>query len=387
MIRPMKSRLMTAPKILAVCSALVTSELPAQSTWDEAIDAFAARIGADVEADDVGSITAGVFLESEVIWARGFGRADRDRGTQAGPRNIYRTGSISKSVTAVLMMLLVQDGILDLDDPVATVLPEIGGLLDRQPEHEPLTFRRLASHTGGLIREPELENAAAGPLAGWESKILASIPTTRYQAAPGAEYSYSNIGYGILGLALSRAAGRPFMDLVEARIFRPLGMSSSTFVIDRSLRPRLATGYANGRDGIDASFPAREHAGRGYKVPNGGVYSTVGDLGRFAAGVTGALELLDEETRAPLLTIQTPESDTQGYGLGFSIRIDEDGTKWAGHGGSVAGYTAYLLFQPESGLGVVLLRNYNRGATNLREASLELARELHAALAASGDLR
>ena len=265
---------------------------------------------------------------------------------------------------------------LGLDDPIAGILPEVEALTDAKPGQAALTFRHLASHTGGLIREPTLQGATSGPIGSWESKILESIPATGYQTGPGEAYSYSNIGYGILGLALSRATGRPFMDLVTERIFRPLGMSSSTFVVGNSLRRRLAAGYENRNDEIDAAFPAREHAGRGYKVPNGGVYSTVGDLARFAAGVSGALRLLDEDTRAAMLSIETPESDIVGYGLGFSLRRDGDGTLWANHGGSVAGYTAHLLFDPESQLGVVLLRNYNAGETNLGQAALDLARKL-----------
>jgi len=365
---------------VALLVAGVQSEVEAQSDWDENIEAFSAGLARDVDEDGIGSITAAVFVGDEAVWSRGFGVANRNTDQRAGPRNIYRTGSISKSFTAVLMMLLVQDGVLALDDPVSGVLPEAAELADARPGQAALTFRHLASHTGGLIREPELPGAASGPIGAWESKILQSIPATRYQTATGEAYSYSNIGYGILGLALSRAAGRPFMELVEERIFAPLGMSSSTFVVGSALQTRLAAGYVN-RDGeIDARPPAREHAGRGYKVPNGGVYSTVGDLARFAAGVSGALRLLDDETRAAMLSIQTPESDTQGYGLGFSLRRDADGTWWASHGGSVAGYNAHLLFQPDSQLGVVLLRNYNGGATSLGGAALDLARKLHAGL-------
>ena len=106
----------------------------------------------------------------------------------------------------------------------------------------------------------------------------------------------------------------------------------------------------------------------------------MGDLARFAAGLTGALEFLDEETRAAMLSIQTPESENHGYGLGFSLRRDDDGTWWASHGGSVAGYNAHLLFQPESQLGVVLLRNYDGGETNLGQAALDLARKLYSGL-------
>ena len=366
--------------IAAILLAMGQSELHAQSSWEESIEVFSAGLARDVETDGIGSIAAAVFVGDEVTWSRGFGITDRNARRLAGPRNLYRTGSISKSVTAVLMMLLVQNGVIALDDPVAGVLPEVESLADARPGQAPLTFRHLASHTGGLIREPELEGAATGPIGAWESKILESIPTTRYQTAPGEAYSYSNIGYGILGLALSRAAGRPFMELVEERIFEPLGMSSSTFVVGSSLRPSLAAGYVNRNGEIDADLPAREHAGRGYKVPNGGVYSTVGDLARFAAGVTGALELFDQETRAAMLSIQTPESETRGYGLGFRLRRDDDGTWWASHGGSVAGYNAHLLFQPESRLGVVLLRNYNEGETNLDQAALDLARKLHSGL-------
>ena len=366
--------------MLAVVAAgrpvAVQPRLLAQESWEETIRAFSASLAGDVEADGIGSITAGVFIGDELAWSGGFGVTDRDTRQPAGPRNIYRTGSISKSVTAVLMMLLAEDGVLGLDDPVRGVLGAVEGLAEPRPRQPPLTFRHLASHTGGLIREPELEGAASGPISGWESKILESIPHTRYQTEPGEAYAYSNIGYGILGLALSRAAGRPFMELVRERIFEPLGMSSSTFVVDRPLRSRLAAGYVN-RDGrVDAALPAREHAGRGYKVPNGGVYSTVGDLARFAAGVTGALELLSEESRTAMLSIQTPESEETGYGLGFSLRRDDDGTWWASHGGSVAGYNAHLLFQPQSRIGVVLLRNYNGGRTDLGRAALDLGREL-----------
>ena len=362
--------------VVAGRSVATQPRLLAQASWEESIRAFSASLAGDVEADGIGSITAGVFIGEELAWSGGFGVTDRDTSLPAGPRNIYRTGSISKSVTAVLMMLLAEDGLLQLDDPVGGVLGAVEGLAEPRPGQPPLTFRHLASHTGGLIREPELEDAASGPISGWESKILESIPHTRYQTEPGEAYSYSNIGYGILGLALARAAGRPFMDLVRERIFEPLGMSSSAFVLDGALRARLAAGYVN-RDGqVDATLPAREHAGRGYKVPNGGVYSTVADLARFAGGVTGALELLSEESRRAMLSVQTPESEAAGYGLGFSLRRDDDGTWWASHGGSVAGYNAHLLFQPESQIGVVLLRNYNGGRTDLGGVALDLGREL-----------
>ena len=191
---------------------------------------------------------------------------------------------------------------------------------------------------------------------------------------PGTEYSYSNIGFGALGLALERTAGVPFMELMETQLFGPLGMQSSTFILDApDLLRRMSVGYARDRDTgeVSAERATREHFGRGYKVPNGGVYSTVGDLARFAAAMIGRGEvpILSEESRWEMLRPQAP---AENYGLGFQIS-HQDGVTTMGHGGSVAGYNASLVFELESGLGVAMLRTtgYN---PPVRDLLLELVR-------------
>lgn len=346
-----------------------------------AVERFPAAIQSDVEQDGIGGITAGVMMGDRLVWAKGFGWADPVREVPAEVETIYRTGSISKSFTAVLLMKLVERATVELDDPVERYLPEIAGLAERPEDAPPITFRQLASHTAGLTREPRLRNAAVGPIEQWEEKILASIPKTAYQARPGEAYSYSNIGFGILGLALSRAAGRPFMHLMREMVFDPLELSSSFFVLTPELSQRMSVGHANweqtGEGAVNTELPEREHDGRGYKVPNGGIYSTVRDLGRFAAAMYGAHhhQLLPEDLRREMMTIQTPESEERGYGLGFSVRI-QNGHRLVSHGGSVAGYNAYLVFDPDRQVAVVILRNYNRGRTNLGRAASALLTEL-----------
>jgi CubicO group peptidase (beta-lactamase class C family) len=342
---------------------------------EAALAAFGEALARDVAADDVGGIVAGVAVDGDLVWARAFGWADRDLRIPLRTSAISRTGSISKSVTALLLMRLVDQGVVGLDDPAARHLPELRGLEDPGGGVPEITLRQLASHTSGLIREPRLQGAAEGPVEGWQAKVLASIPATGFAHAPGEAYLYSNIGFGILGLALERAAGRPFMELVEEEIFRPLGMTGSTFVVDAELAPRLAAGYRNdARGGVDAEAPAREHLGRGYKVPNGGVYASVADLGRFAGAVGGTpgLRLLTEASRREMLRIQTPEDRERGYGLGFTVRQEEDGRCVVSHGGSVAGYTAHLALDPGSGVAVILLRTYQSGATSLGGAATGL---------------
>lgn len=342
--------------------------------WDVALADFAADLSADVAADDVGGIAAGVVVDGDLVWARGFGWADRDTRRPMTPAAVSRTGSISKTVTAMLLLRLVDQGVVALDDPMVRWLPEFAAVTGLPENAPPVTLRMVASHTAGLEREPANREAmVSGPLSAWEERIVESLRNTAFDTVPGARYRYSNIGYGALGLALSRAAGAPFMELVEREVFVPLGMTASTFAaVGGELEPRLATGYANRRDGtIDAARPRLEHAGRGYKVPNGGVYSTVADLGRFLGAIAGVpgLRLLAEESRRAMIAVQTPEDPREGYGLGLSITTLDDGRTVVGHGGSVAGYTAYMAVEPASGVGVILLRNYQRGETNLGRAA------------------
>jgi len=379
--RAFKLRLLVAAIGVLGQSVLVSAQSPSR---DEALTAFSRQLRVDVAADDVGGIVAGVMVDGDLVWAQAFGWADRDARTPMSTASISRTGSISKSVTAVLMMRLLDEGVIGLDEPVERYLPAFASIKDRRVDAQPVTFRHLASHTAGLIREPQWPDAVVGPIELWDKRIVESLPLTAYDTVPGARYQYSNIGFGTLGLALAKAAGRPFMEMVRTEVLEPLGMTGSEFVVaGAKLEARLAAGYVIGQDGsIDGGQPAREHAGRGYKVPNGGVYSTVADLGRFMGAMSGVpgLRILSEESRQEALSIQTPENPNRGYGLGFSVQIDEQGRKIASHGGSVAGYTAHMAFDPKARIGVVLLRNYGRGSTNLGTAAQGLVAQLRSSI-------
>lgn len=215
----------------------------------------------------------------------------------------------------------------------------------------------LASHSSGLVREPEsVRVTAKGPIHLWEDKVIASMPDTSFKTKPMTGYSYSNIGYAILGLAGSRVAEQPYMSMVEQRIFEPLAMTSSTFVIEtEEMKQRLAVGYVRNSvtRRLSSTVPTAQHAGRGYKVPNGGVYSTAGDMAKFAAAMMGETEteILTEEMRKQMLAPQPPALQ---YGLGFKL-VESDDWSLAGHSGSVAGYRADLKFDLTSKWGVAVL--------------------------------
>ena len=167
--------------IFLVCGA---SALAQFTPFEAAIANFDAEVAAGVAKDAAGCVSVAVFMGNKVIWSKGYGWADIENRVPAGADTIGRIGSITKSFTAVVLMELAERGILGIDDPVEKYFPEIKGLADPPENMRPITFRMLASHTAGLVREPQLEDAASGSIYFWQDKILQSIPKTRFQTAP-----------------------------------------------------------------------------------------------------------------------------------------------------------------------------------------------------------
>lgn len=362
----------------SMCTSTLAQDYLDSATAQNAISTFQLLLEADLPSEEYGAITAGIVHQGKISWAQSYGWADGENKIEASRETIYRIGSISKSINAALLLDVVEDGLLELDDPVEQYLPEIRGLANYD-RHDPITFRQLASHTAGLVREPNnFQAAATGPISNWEQKVVDAIEMTAIDTPPGQRYHYSNIGFGLLGLATSRAAGIPYITLVQSRLFKPLAMTNSFFVLNPSREINLATGYLNIRGVVSTELPANEHGGRGYKVPNGGVYSTMDDLAKFIGEFTSntGAQVLSSNSKSEMLRIHTPENDRQGYGLGFRIATAPGNSKFASHEGVVAGYSAYLVFDPAAQIGVVYLRNYNQGNSDLSQGVAELLNTL-----------
>ena len=330
------------------------------------IEEFENQIEKDLRDDNInGSLSAAIVRKNEIIWSKAFGPSNLSGDRAADTDTIYRSGSIAKSFTAFLMMQLVQDGTIELDQPVEKCLPEIREL-EGYSDSTKITFQQIASHTAGLVREPKLEKADVGPIEEWESKVLQSIPKTSFESKPGEKFSYSNIGYGILGVALSQAAGQPFMEMIEIRILKPLHMDNSFYIVPDHKLENLAQGIGGGPFGdteVDIDGPKNEHRGRGYKVPNGGLYSTPTDIAKFMMCNMGYVNILEQKYLERMHTNQTPETSYHSYGLGFELYKDP-AIHIAGHAGGVLGYSSYFGFEKECHHGVILMRNYNWGTTS-----------------------
>ena len=372
-------RIFLASGALTVAFAACGAPPEPGSSVPEAAALAAGEVRRVVEEDGRGGAAFGIFVGGEAVYAGGFGFADRERRAPVRADHLFRIGSITKPVTAMAMLRLVQLGKARFGDPVAAFVPELERV--RNPfswTAGPSVFQ-LGTMTGGLAREPEnLPEYLVGAPEEWLDTALRALEDTSFDYEPGTRYQYSNIGYAVLGAAVERAGGESFMEQAAANILAPLGMDATVFYPVEELSGRIAAGVSVEEDGtLDFETPAREHAGRGYKVPNGALYSTVGDLAVFLRFLTGTGGppfdgVIPAEVRRENLTRAFAAGDlSSGYGFGFmSRRLEDDGGREFtayGHGGSVAGYRAAAWIEPETDTAVVLLRNAGGDGLDLSE--------------------
>lgn len=353
-----------------------TGEAPPLERSIAAVDRLAA---AELAKQDIGGCTVGIVVGPRLVWAKSYGLADIEKRIEATNEHVYRIGSITKQFTGLVLLQLVEDGVVNLSDPVTNHFPEFVRVENSFSNAPPATLGQLATMTSGLAREPRnLRRYLKGPVAEWENVLMSALPDTRFAHEPDTRYHYSNIGYAILGAALGRASEGTFVDHTRSRILEPLGMTHTAFEPNAAIRSRIAKGYALANGRPDGTFPAAQHAGRGYKVPNGALYTTVSDLARFISfqlGYGPESVLPRKSVKANFARVNSTNADlSSGYGVGFSM-VRRDDLVFVGHGGSVAGYNAAAFLHRPTETGVIVLRNVGGGRFNAKRlchASLEI---------------
>lgn len=317
-----------------------------------------------------------LVVDGRVVSARGYGVADLSTGrpvSATGTR--FSFGSISKLVTAVAALQLRDRGRLALDAPVTRYLP--AGLLEPDAA-DPITLHDLLTHTAGL--EPRSAGVAArrpSELRGLEN-YLSAPGTIRRARPPGQFYLYSQQGYGLVGLAVARAAGRPFEEYVADEIFRPLGMRSASVRATALDGPRTVSGYR--RDGKTFRRTPRAYL---RIPPAGSLVATPREMGSLIAAVLGNGErdrdrLFSRHTPEELLARQWsphphPAVEGTSYGL-FEYRAC--GLRGLSANGWVGGQSSYLHLLPGRKTGLLVAAN----ASSLGGLEGEVRRILHHSL-------
>lgn len=291
---------------------------------------------------------------------------------------VFWIASQSKPITATALMMLVDEGKVKLDDPVAKYLPEFKQIwltAEQDQEHvllkrpPPITVRQVLSHTSGLpfksaIEEPTLDLL---PLA----VAVRSYAMTPLVFEPGTKYQYSNAGINTAGRIIEVASGMPYEDFLEQRLFGPLGMRDTTFWPSEEQLSRLAKSYKPGAGGagLEATivtqlkYPLDDRSRQ--PMPAGGLFSTAADVARFCqmvlrGGEYGGKRYLSEAAVREMTSRQTPETVKEQYGLGWST-----GGGVYGHGGA---YATNMSIDPKRGLITVFMVQHAGFPGNGRES-------------------
>lgn len=317
-----------------------------------------------LESGGYPSLSVGIIINGKLAHTVAVGVADRDAGRPATPNTIYRIGSITKVFTAALMGDLRDDGVVAFDDPVGTYLPPSLPGPTSAAQQPPITLRQLACHTSGLPRLPDNRTPrptpnGMDPYGGYTAKqFYSALARTKLAASPGARASYSNLGAGLLGHALERAAATPYESLIIDRIARPLGMTDTAITLNEQQHARAATGFAP----KDGAKPAVEWD-LGILAPAGALASTVSDLARF---IELQFRAIDDEPDLPIAAATLRElmqpqparpRDEGPHGIGWAIANHPRLGQIIWHNGGLDGFTSYMALCPDHRTGVIVLTN------------------------------
>jgi CubicO group peptidase (beta-lactamase class C family) len=328
--------------LLASACAAAMAQTPGQAGVQSSLD----QVASSYTTNDAFMGTVLVADGDQVLLDKAYGKAILEWNLPNQTDAKFRLGSITKQFTAVLVLMMQQEGKLNIGDPVSKYLP------DAPKSWRKITLANLLGHTSGIPNFTSFQGFGVWAAAHrtWDEE-LAYFKDKPLDFEPGSQYAYSNSNFIVLGGILEKVSGRKYGDLLRERIFDPLGMSDSGLDADNLVLPRRAEGYSPGPNGL---VVARSES---MSVPfsAGSIYSTTGDLLKWEHGLfEGKLISADS-----LQAMTTP--GLGNYGLGVMIR-NENGVKVVEHGGGIEGFNTSLIYVPEKRICVVVLANVNGGA-------------------------
>ncbi|HXL08084.1 MAG TPA: serine hydrolase domain-containing protein [Gemmatimonadales bacterium] len=311
-------------------------------------------------------VQVAVAIDGTLVWSEGFGYADAARKRPVTRATQFRIGSVSKPLTAAAVALLYEQGKLDLDAPVQRYVPTF------PDKGYPITTRQLTGHLAGIRHYKDREFFLNRHFATVRDG-LAIFQDDSLLFPPGTRFSYSSYGWNLVSAVVEGAAVEDFLTYISAHVFRPLGLTHTAPDRADSIIPDRTQFYDADSTGAYHVAPPVDNS---YKWAGGGVVSTAEDLVKFGSAL---LEpgFLRRETLDLLFTSQrTSAGEETGYGIGWFVRTDSLGHRWAFHGGSAVGGTAVFGLDRDSHVVVALL-------TNLSDAPVEPAQEIETAFDAA----
>lgn len=318
--------------------------LGAQARWNA--EPSVAVIRGEMESRGIPGLAAAVIREGRVVWSGTFGLADVENAVPVTPRTIFRFASVSKPITAVAALRMVEAGRLALDQPISAVVRGLPADMSK------VTVRHLLAHQSGL-RHYQPDPREGLPHFTYLPDAVRSRAADARLFEPGARFSYSTHGYSVLGWSMEMAAGRSFAEEIRAQVFEPAGMTTARTDDLYAIIPHRAQGYFRSLGGELRNSRPMDPSD---KLPGGGLCGTILDLAAFAAALQSD-RLLRTNTREMMWTAQRlADGLSTDYGLGWHLG-ERDGRRYVFHSGSQPRSSSFIYLEPDRGLAVVLLGN------------------------------
>ena len=365
MLRPIAIRLVLS---IGLASPMMSAAQLAfaQTDQKQGPNVITAALQPFVDRHELAGAVVLVANREKILSLDTVGAADLENARPMPTNALFWIASQSKPITATALMILVDEGKLGLDDPVAKYIPEFQEVwltVDTGGDHKflkrparPITVRDLLRHTSGLPFASVMERPTLDRLPLRTAAV--SYAMTPLEFEPGSKYQYSNAGINTAGRIIEIVSGQPYETFLETRLFQPLGMTDTTFTPSAEQLTRLATSYKPGEGGKglekttvgQLSYPLDDASRE--PMPAGGLFSTARDVGRFCQMILNKGEFegrryLSEAAVQEMTRKQTGEKIAESYGLGWSTGGDS-----FGHGGA---FSTNMTIDTKTGLITVFL--------------------------------
>ena len=346
--------LLSAPSLSA--QSLEVAEAFAGDDYAGAIVDARAAVREVMAEGAVPGASVAVAVGGSIVWSEGFGWADLELRVPVNPLTKFRIGSVSKTMTATGLGLLVERGLVDLDAPVQTYVPDF-------PEKRwPVTTRQLGGHLAGVRHYAGMEEMLSDEHYPTVSDGLVIFADDSLLFEPGTDYSYSSYGWNLLSAVMESAAGEPFLDFMRDEVFEPLGLRHTVADLNGEIVPDRTRFYERDSEGRIVNAP---HVDNSYKWAGGGFLSNPEDLVRFGVAHMEP-GFLQAETLELLQTSQVRRDGTAtNYGIGWRTGVQDDGDETLGHSGGSVGGTTLLLIVPAHDLVVAGVVNISGPAADI----------------------
>jgi CubicO group peptidase (beta-lactamase class C family) len=330
--------------LLALFTVLV---MPGSADASDDLAADMQRILESAFPADRPGATALVVDDGKVIFRGASGMANLELGVPLDPAMVLRIGSITKQFTAVAILMLEEEGLLSVEDPITRFLPDY-------PTHgHEITIHQLLNHTSGIRSyTDDVDEETFGRLDLSTTGLVDSFKDLNMDFAPGEKWKYNNSGYVLLGAIIEAISGQSYADFVQGRIFDPLGMADSHYG-----GHQLIEGRVSGYDWDGEVFANTQYLSMTIPHAGGSLLSSVDDMARWNNGLFGG-KLLSEGSLQKMTT-KTLLNDGSDFDYGYGLGVSEfRGTRRISHGGGIHGFLSQGVYLPEEGIYAIVLSNW-----------------------------